>query len=98
MALPDGTPWPFYIVLRKDDTRLKRHSLRAAALAEAARLAAKEGVAFNVLRLTHRVEVEPVVHPSRVVEVRREDATPEDYKRAVEAALREDGTFEDIAP
>jgi hypothetical protein len=55
MAKPDGTPWPFYIVLRADDTRLYRHPTLHGATLEAERLAQKEGKPFKILRVVRKV-------------------------------------------
>lgn len=50
----------FWIVLRDDDTRMKRHLSNVEALAEAKRLGLKEGRKFIILEATIMVEVSDV--------------------------------------
>ena len=60
MAKEDGSPWPFYIVMRSTDRYYRPHDTYVSALAEAQRLAEKERVPFTLLRVTHKVTPRPV--------------------------------------
>lgn len=60
MAQEDGSPWKFYVVIRKNDKHYTRHDSFEKAAAEAQRLAQKEGKTFNVLGLIGRWEVAEV--------------------------------------
>lgn len=59
-------PRKFWVVLREDDLRLKRHAALGVALTEAKRLAGQEGKSFYVLTAKRVVKaaitVEPVEH------------------------------------
>jgi hypothetical protein len=69
MAQEDGTPWRFYVVIRKEDKTYVRHDSMMKAVDEAERLCKKEKATFNVLELVGRFEVAdaPVIwrEPSR---------------------------------
>ena len=60
MTTPSGEPWPFYVVIRKEDKRYTRHPTLMEAVREAERLCKKDKATFNVLRLEGRYDVAEV--------------------------------------
>ena len=60
MAQEDGSPWQFYVVIRKEDKTYHRHDTEQKAMEEAERLCKKEKATFNVLKMIGRFEVAEV--------------------------------------